>query len=470
MKVHDIFARGLRTVERIGPRTAQASRLNGRVDLLFRLISDPDGQLVKLERVPFSSIEVVRNRPAECDTADVTLVSSALPFDLRVFAPQSVFVSIWLFEGDEPSVCVEGAPGHFFGVVDNLSRDRYEGSVKLAARDMTASPLQANLPEGFIKAFEARGLVSDVVLTLIREIPGTQKWSVVDLAGARPVPTEPLTKRPGAKGTKGKPSTPATRRRTRLSDFVGETQVSVWSAVTSVCARAGVVPEVRMGAGGSPEVVLVDAMELQRGDVLRPFERGGRRWRVFVDGEGIARLSERLEVSASSDRPDFVEVSTLSTGGKRLAARWPETPSAKDKRDERGLFQYVPSVESVEALRDMARSAFDSLRANQFFLTLEATEPWSAGGGPDDPDLLSLGFGALVEVSMRNLEAVGEDRTVEEVLEARGVAPGFARLLAAAHQRIGVLSLLFQVVEVRHQLSKGYRCVIELRQTFDGGR
>jgi hypothetical protein len=462
----------------IAPRAPQASKLTARVDVFFRLISDPDGELWGLENIPWGSVRVTRNRPSECDTASVTLLGDALPFDLRVIAPKSMTVSIWLYEADDPGVCLDGAPGQFFGVVDSVERDRYSWQVQLTARDLTAVPIQAKVGDGFAAQFEIKGPLDMLVEDLLRQIPGAQDWRVADylperkILSADSLALNPALLPAAKKGKRGAaPGVAKGRNKVYLSNLIGSEQVTVWGAITAICARVGVVAETRMGGDKNPYIVLVNGHELQSSDVLRRFERGNRRWRVFMDGDGIAALKERLEISDSSDRPDYVEVSS-ERAGRAIFGRWPAVD--RDKRskavDQNVLFQYAPGVESVETLQEMARTAYESLVANQFSVALTAPEPWSAGGGPSDPDLLTLGYGALVEIAMPGFEAFAHGKSTEDVLLARGVDAELARRLAEAHARIGALSLLFQVVQVDHSLSNGrYQCEVGLRQAFDPG-
>ncbi len=450
----------------IGPRTPQSSKLRAKVDCIFRLIDAPDGELVGLEDIPVNSVDIVRNRPGDCDTATVRFVGDAFPFDLRIIADKSMFLSVWLYEEQGPQPR-GGGPGHFFGVVDDVDRERYKLTGSLSCRDMTAVPLNAFMPEDLVKGFEIEraASVETVVEALLRQIPGTYKWTVESLSAASDGPALPLiTPQKPSKGSKA-PKPRASEGKAHLSDLIPAERTSVWSAIGNVCARAGIVPEVSMGANGEPVVRLVDASDLQRSDVLRPFERGGRKWRVFVDGDGPVSLNEKLSLSDADDRPDYVEVSSMVLG-KAVSARWPEAPAVaeKDKKD-RGTLQFVPGISSQEALLCMARAGYESLCHNQYRVSLTTAEPWSAGGGPDDPDLLDLGYGAAVEFYIRPYEG-----SASEVLTKRGLSQDGAQRILRAQERIGALSLLFQATEVKHSWSAGqYRCDIGLRQFLGTG-
>lgn len=435
----------------IEPRAAQASLMQARCDVFFRLIDDPDGQLLGLQDRPVVSADITRNRPSECDTASVTLASGALPFDLRVIADKSMFVSLWLFEHQEPANCKDGDAGQFFGVVDDVSRPDSLGQVTLSCRDMTAVPLQAMMTEAGVKAFEVQpgASVEMVVADLLRQIPGTYRWTVESYSSASVEAAAPLLVKP-AKRSKAPPRAATA---TSLSAIVGTERLSVWTAISNVCARAGIVPEVRFGRAGHPVVVLVDSSDLQSSDVLRPFDRGGRTWRVFVDGDG-ATMSEKLDLADTSDRPDFLEVGSVTAQGRRISARWPSAEVAGDKKDT-GQFQFVEGVSSEAALQDLARGGYESLAHNQYRASLQLTESWSAGGGPHDPDVLDMGYGAAVEVMRPGF--------ARELIEA--VTPEFAARIASAQERLGALNLLFQAAEVKHSFDQsGYRCEVGIRQ------
>lgn len=430
--------------------------MQARCDVFFRLIDDPNSrELLGLEDRPVVSCDITRNRPSECDTASVTLAASALPFDLRVIADKSMFVSLWLFEHQEPNKCKDGDPGQFFGVVDDVSRPDAFGQVTLSCRDMTAIPLQAMLTETGVKAFDlgSGASIGTVVENLLRQIPGTYRWTVesyntLDTAtkGVASLLIKPKKRTKGSKS-----SAPA---ESVLAAVIGTEKVSIWSAIGSVCARVGIVPEVRFHRDGHPFVILVDASDLHNSDVLRPFDRGGRTWRVFVDGDGVT-MSEKIDLADTSDRPDFLEVgSALATGGL-ISARWPETSAADDKKDT-GQFQFVEGVTSEKELQKLARAGYESLAHNQYRASLETSESWSAGGGPHDPDVLDMGYGAIVEVMRQGW-------THQAIMDA--TTPQFAARIIAAQQRLGALQLLFQCAEVKHSFSQsGYRCEIGIRQ------
>lgn len=434
-------------------RVPQPSKLRAKVDVYFRTIDNPEGDQILLEDLPVSSVEIVRNGPGVADTASVDYLGDAFPFDLRIVADKSMFVSVWLYEQDHPAF-VWGAGNHFFGVVDDFKRDRYTLAGSLECRDMTAVPLQATMPEGMIRKFavEPGATVEAVVSALLREIPGAAKWAVISLAPAAKGAVVPLVPRPPKKGAAEKPTT--------LAALVPPEEVTVWGAITNVCARAGIVPEVRMDKDGEPAVLLVDGADLQTSSVLRPFSRDGRNWRLFLDGDGIAELSETLALSDSDDRPGAVEC-TSSDG---ISARWPET-TTKGARDEKVLLQHIPGVATVADLQALARAGFEALCRNQYRVSLGVVEPWSEGGGPHHADLLDLAYGAAVEIQSRGFDAIAAGRSAEEILTDRGLTPAAATLITRAQERIGALSLLFQCAEVRHSWrAGGYRCEMNLRQ------
>jgi hypothetical protein len=472
----------------------------------FRLIDDPQGPHVVFQGLVPTSLQIERNRPAECDTCDAELQGDALPFDLGIIAPKSAVIKAWLFEHQDPKRCADGQPGQFVGVIDTIERDRGTLRVKLKCRDLTAIPLGAKMSEEALKRFRLSDAASfeQLVAALVAEIPGTWNWRVRSLSAAasRPIvsPSPPVIKprggrqRPGAPGTRDNPivlpdlvvSAPSrsisvlapratmSEGAMHLADIVGPHELTIWSAIANVCARAGIVPEVMVDASGDPVVVLVDGSDLQTSDVLRPFgPRNGRTWRVLVDGDGIERARETLTLHGGEQRPDFLQVDSYDPQtGAGLTARWPPAPPKREEdREETGVFQFVRGITSQEALLRMARAGWESLAHNAFRVTVSVPEPWSAGGGPEDPDLLDLGYGAAIELAMpffERLSRVNGLQTPDAILRARGVDPRVVGRILAASERLGAMSLLFQVETVTHQWTggsaPGYSCDISLRR------
>lgn len=431
--------------------TAQASRVRARVDVAFRLITDPDGELIELEDRACTSFDWLRNAPSVADEATFTLAADALPFNPEIIATKSLFVSAWLYE--EGHARRIGGPGHFFGVVDDLKIDEHTREVTLSCRDMTAVPLQAFMPGDLVKTFEIGGSIEDVVEDLLRQIPGTQRWTVESYSTASdaPVSYEPLAIKP-EKRKKGGRSAPKHDTKPVLADVLTAEKVSVWTAICGVCARAGIVPEVVMREAG-PAVVLVDAHDLHTSDVLRPFSRGNRKWRVFVDHDGLLEHKKHLDLAGGGSRPDYLEVGTIDAQGVRIAARWPPVGASDEKR-ERGEFQFVAGASEAEIL-SLARAGWEALSHNQVRAELVVSESWSAGGGPEDPDLLEFGYGAAVEVHQPT-------RTIDRTK----YKAEFITRVAKAQERLGALGLLWQATEVK--LSWGskspFRCAFGLRR------
>jgi hypothetical protein len=470
-------------------REPQASRLRGRVDLSFRLINRPDArELTVLPNVLVTSIDVTKTRPSECDTAEVELAGDAIPFDLCLIADKSMFISLWLYE--EGSECELGGKGHFFGVVDDISRDRYTLRVTLSCRDMTAVPLGAFFEKGLLEKFSILGApIETIVEAMLRQIPGTWSWTVESYSTASETSPAPLV---GPDGMhiiqRGKKRiavpviAPTGRRRiathgrnvppqagkSHLSDIVGDEKISVWTAIANVCARAGLVPEVVYKKDGHPAVILYDSAELHSSDVVHPFRRGEQRHRTYIDGDGISNFHEVLELTGGPARPDYVEVgSTDPKTGLRISSRWPEGLESDEKKNT-GMFQYVAGISSQEALQRMARAGYESLAHNQHRISFMVKEPWSAGGGPggaEGNDNLDLGYGAAIEILTPNFEARAAGKTPLEILVGRGVDPAMAKRIIHAQDWVQNLNLLFQVVNVRLKWSStSFECEINARR------
>lgn len=475
-------------------RRPMSSRVNARVDIAFRLIDDPEGPRVGFMGLKPLSLDMDVTRPGEADTIGVTLAPDALPFDLELIAPKSMLISAWLFEHQRPDRCVEGDPGHFFGIVDDIQRNRYSLRVGLDGRDLTAIPLNQKMSEEQVKAFPIGVLATleDVVLSLIRQIQGTEDWRVESFTPAALQRAVPPIIVP-AKGADRSEYRAAARDvlafapklkdflakgTWHLSDIVEPHALTVWTAICNVCARAGVVPEIRM-IGGVPVILLVDGSQLQTTDVLRPFVRGNKRWRTLVDADGISELNETLSLSAGDKRPDFILVESMHpVTGRRLSARWPPAKTKEqrkldgdDKTDE-GEPQFVRGVASEEALLRMARAGWEALSHNQYRVEAKIKQAtWSAGGSPDDPDLLGLGYGAAVEIALPAFDRLAHVKGLdspEAILLARHVDPAVVKRIVRAQERLGAMSLLFQVERVKHSWvggsSPSYECTIGMRR------
>ena len=468
-------------------RQPRASRLSSRVDVYFRLIDDPDGDLLGISMLVPNKVSWERNRPGEADTMGLGLPGMVFPFDLGIIAPKSGFVSVWLFEHGTPEACLAGDRGHYFGVIDDIKRRRGR-TVSISSRDMTAIPLDAKMTEDGIKRFaiEAMSTLEDIVRALIHQVPGTFNWRVRSLCAeaTKPGLVVPPIIVPGKqrKGSKAPaPPTVLSPGTVHLSDIVSTTQeLSVWTAIANVCARHGVVPEVIVDQEG-PLIVLIDASDLQTTDVFRPFKgRGGKTTRVFVDGDGISEISETLTLTNGPKRPEFVQVDSYDPiRGVGVSARWPprtlttkkERKAAGEDSTEEGLQQFVRGLTSQVALTRMARAGWEALSHNGFEVDIDISEPWSAGGDPSDPDVLDMAYGCAIECAMPSFDQLAKQPgldTPAKILRAQRVSEVLISRIIKASEKLGAMSLVFQTVRVRHEWAGGtsptYKASINARR------
>lgn len=467
-------------------RPRRASRLSARVDLALRLQGEPlSMKPIRLVGYTPRAYDWTRNAPATADTASVTLNAGDLPFDLRAIATRGGLIQGWLFEHRRPERCAIGDAGYFSGVIDRISRDRFATTITIEARDFTSFLLDTELTAEQLNGID---LASEATLiAIVRKImtfaEGTETWDIRALTAAAELTLDAASRLtppkigPAVKPTRGapKPAEIIASRQLHLSRLIADKKTNAWDAITDVCARFGVVPEVDVAPDGYGRISLIDAGDLQTSTVLRPFERGDRKWRLLVEGEDLSVLREELELSATDKRPDFVVVSSVDPEtGKTFRACYPpglDQERAKKKGEggskPTGLFQTIEGIRSVKHLERLARRSFESLAHNQFTVTVATARPWSNGGGAHDPDLLNAGYGAALELGFANFDKLQARPDV--VLKKRlGVDDATANRIVAASDRIGASSLLFQITEVHHAWEGGnnpnYTCDITARQ------
>lgn len=450
----------------------RSSRLSARVDLYLRFRGEP-------EDVPFlalcgfvpGSVSWTRNRPNEADALDVEIAGDVLPFDPRAIADRGALLTCWLYEHQTPSACKPGDYGFFSGVVDDIKRDVTGNKWTFQCRDLTALALDHILTEKQLGSLRVQSFprIEQLVQAVLATMPGTI-WRVQSYAAETPVtvaaPVVKASRRARAPTTTAPPTvTFLSAHKGRLGANSAQGKVSAWAAVCEACALAGLVPEVTVGADGVPVVGLYDASALQTSTVLRPFERGNRKWRLLVDGPDITTHSQHLSLSEHEGKPAFVRVSSADPRtGDCLTATWP--PDADPNGT--GSLQNVDGVRSQAALQRLAKAAFEAFAHNAFELSVEASRPWSNGGSPDSPDLLSIGYGAAFEIGSAGFDSI--KGSPDAVLGRRLIdsSPEVRARILRATERIGSLNLLFQVFEVKHSWSGGaspsYSCALSLRQ------
>lgn len=452
----------------------EASRLEGRVDLQILLtpsrlarggVSGLNAP-VRLTHLRPLDLTWTRNLPAVADTLSVTLTEESLPVDdLRGL--RGIRVIAWLYEHQQIDRCQLGDPGCFFGVVDEIGRGQIEGTLRLEARDMTSVALDAKVTPADLKKIDVTRY--ETLVELVRALLAlagafAATWRVVPVSEAAGRSVYAGWQSSGLSsvrrgGAKKKPAAVAQRRLTTLDTLAEGNETAVWDTVCQVCARLGVVPELALGRDGVPEVLLVDALDLQTSDALRPFERAGRLSRSLTVGESVGMLDESTRFTRSSDLPDVVVVQSLDHETKQITeAAWPpDPPKGVDK--PRISYQVAEGVAGMGALQKLAASAWAATRARQVEIEVETWSPWTDGGSPRDPDLLDCGAGAALtllwhpdEIHQRRLrrQRLALDTQVLDRLEQAG----------------RLQDPLFQILELTHTVSwddsPEYTCKMKL--------
>jgi len=459
-----------------------SSRISARVDLAFRLRGQEDEPLINMTHIVPIDVTWSRNKPAEADTCDISISRSDLPFDPRIIAPRGGLVFVWLFEHGDIDACKYDDPGLFGGPIDEIKRSLEDGKISIRARDFTSILLDATLGEGVLAKIPVERALSlaDVVRATVNSVSDIDTWQIEELtpsAGAR-VGSPAVRPRERSKSKTGRVSRApksilSARFKTMASVNAKQGQVSAWDAVSAVCARMGVVPEVTIDRLGRPKIQLIAADELNTSAILRPFKRGNRPFRTLTVGGDVETLDDTIDLSPHEKRPDFVAVASIDREtGLSVAA---EFPSRADRRrtdkSENGLYQTIEGIGTVEGCEKIARSAWESLSQNEFTMTIASPHPWSTGGSPDDPDLLDLGYGAALAVDYEGFEQLA-NRSPSDILRDQGLPAVIAARIARAQTELGRLSLLFLVVSVEHSWTGGnqpsYKCSISVRQALNG--
>jgi hypothetical protein len=250
----------------------------------------------------------------------------------------------------------------------------------------------------------------------------------------------------------------------------GAQKQTVWGAITRACRKLSIVAEVTLSESGEPTVVLVDAEDYLDGRFFRWFERDGRRHRIVTYGRDLAELAESRDLTAG-DRVDWVEVEAID----------PDTGEVRRERfgkrrrggHNSGQILQAHGFTDRKALKRLARAAWLNLNQGELQLGVEIDNPWTTGGGVDDPDLLQCAAGAIIEVAFASAQRF-RGRSLEDILRGPPIyMPAQpARVLAKASERAEP-SLVFQVAELVHsgsgEGSGEYRCSMNLQTLLDDG-
>lgn len=438
------------------------SRLQARLDLQILLAN---GETVRVTKISPERSTWRQNAPGVADELDVDLSSTYLPVDLRAVA--GVRVLHWLFEHQDPERCQPGDPGFFFGVADTIDRDRGDHKLGLPCRDMTSVLLDNKVSLKELRSVDLQkvGSLEAVVKRLVDfGGPFAQTWRVRSLtpAGAKTVFRSLTPEVRKVKGKPGKTVAQATQRRLRLDTMAEGDETPVWEVICQLCARMGAVPEIMLARDGVPEVVLVDALDLQTSDVLRPFRRGGKTFRTLTLGRTVGALSESVKLARDADLPDQIVVGTWDhETGKRLEVTFPRDAKPLKGDKLRRVYQVAEGTADVGVLEKLAAAAWAESRQRQLELDVETWSPWTDGGDHRDPDLLSAGSGMALALEVDDVYAFQEAGRVGDAFEGlpAEVLGAFDRAEAARPP-----VMIFQVGTIDHQYGRdGYTARMKLR-------
>ncbi len=267
----------------------------------------------------------------------------------------------------------------------------------------------------------------------------------------------------------------------KASTLFGRGRMKVWKAVVRVCALMGAAPEIAITTEGEIGVVIVDVADLAAGDTLRTFERTDadgieRQYRRLTEGETIGKVFTEERDLAGGRKIDYVSVNAPNPDtGRILGPIRHGRPRKQGQSKSKGFFLTVPGVTSEEHLARIARATYYDLVAGELRLKIGSPNPWTDGGGPDDPDLLYCGAGAMFEIRFAGFEeqirdAPGRRKGLAQILQAQGLSEKAAEILAGAQDRARTVPL-FQVL--RHTMrfqgegDGAFASVLEL-QTYVG--
>jgi hypothetical protein len=250
----------------------------------------------------------------------------------------------------------------------------------------------------------------------------------------------------------------------------GSEKLSVWDAITKLCAKLSVIPEVTLAEDGSPLIVLVDAEDYLDARFFRAFERAGRKHRIITYGRDIADMAESRDLTAG-DRIDWVECIAIDPD-KGLTRR---ERFGKPGGREAGSGLQLPFHGTTKRshLKRLARQAWLNANAGELEISVEIDVPWSTGGGVDDPDLLQAAAGTIVEVEFAVAKRFRGNALEDILMKAPIFMPAHAaKVLGRASERSSP-SLVFQVAELVHSGSGegdgSYSCQITLQTFLDDG-
>lgn len=186
----------------------------------------------------------------------------------------------------------------------------------------------------------------------------------------------------------------------------------------------------------------------------RRLESGAYPQRAMVFGRNITDL--RLKRSYARPRPQNVEVRSYVVGQKKsLVARWPPyapkpavgAPTAAGRATDAGpgdgrvdqpwKVRKVAGITDQATLLRIAKNLYEGASRQEIQATLKTRNLGAFGGANEDPDLLDVKIGDVVEV-LTDRKAAGTIATLEERNRRTGeflVAQGYSRAFAEQYVR-----------------------------------
>jgi hypothetical protein len=251
----------------------------------------------------------------------------------------------------------------------------------------------------------------------------------------------------------------------------GSKRQSIWDAISKATQLSGVIAEVGISHTGKPMVVLIDALEIHKGTVFRPFERGKRRHRVMTHGADMAQLVERRHLIGGR-RINWVEVySTDPITGKTFREKYSDGPpsvsiapglsvietgkrgkKAKKKISNNGVTVFAHGAHSAYQLQKIAKRIYAQINRGELEISFSTLLPWTTGGNPFEADLLSCASGALIEIQFARADRF-KGLELERALKLLGVPPKAAKKFAKTSQLLRP-TVLFQVAEIVHTVGE----------------
>ncbi len=494
----------------------------------------PASNRATIAHIQPTSLTWTRNLPATPDELSVTLPAGALPFDLRILRQIEVSAWIWVKRGlkDDGSSLQHGAPGYFAGFAKLPTRDRRADSVTLECVDYTSQPMAHDLDPAFVATLDLTLTLADLMRQILNQMPGGKAWEVLPLGQlAGPLSSKAMLA-DEAQWAERKPpilsflnSDPASqvisgfeksfpdgpqgdmfrwpvyerriiqqgitakarkaRRKEIFQAFDPSGNLKVWDAIVELCARMGVLPDVTVTSAGRVALALTDAAEYHSGAGYKRFSRQGRSWRRLTEGKSIDRFTETRDL-VIGDPVDFVEVgSTHPVTGKTIKARYGTADAGEigvitgqptgfvpTESKGKGVFQFAHGITDPAHLKQLAQVAFIAFAKGEYKIEISSLDPWSDGGGPDDPDLLGLAPGGAMEIAFQGLDEHAQGLDPAGFFKARGLPPEVAELVARATKQLRP-SLLFHCSKVVHRIELvddgSYDCTMNLQTYLNDG-